>query len=230
VTDTLLFLRSFLRNPSRAGAVAPSSRTLATVITADLPLSQPIIELGPGTGAFTLALLARGVPEHQLVLVESDPVFAQALKGRFPRARVLTMDAVHLGSVAGFFDEPAGAVVSGLPLLSMPIDQVAAILEGAFRHVSPEGALYQFTYLPRCPVPWRVLYRLGLEAHRVGYTWANLPPAFVYCLRRRLRSSNAVWPSANSRENGHHARPAIRSASDTRVNRARHVMKHRVDS
>jgi phospholipid N-methyltransferase len=189
---------------------------LATVITADLPLSQPIIELGPGTGAFTLALLARGVPEHQLVLVEADPVFARALKGRFPRARVLTMDAVHLGSVAGFFDEPAGAVVSGLPLLSLPIDQVVAILEGAFRHVTPEGAFYQFTYLPRCPVPWRVLYRLGLEAHRVGCTWANLPPAFVYSLRRSVRPSDAVWTSHNRRENGQQAGLAIRSASDKR--------------
>lgn len=194
MSDTLLFLRSLLRNPLRTGAVAPSGRTLAQLITADLALSdKPIIELGPGTGAFTQALLARGVPEHRLVLVEANPVFAHTLKARFPRARVLTMDATHLGEVAGFFDEPAGAVISGLPLLSTPIENVASMLQGAFRHLCPDGALYQFTYLPRCPVPWRLLYRMGLEAHRVGCAWANLPPAFVYRIRRIVRPIGEAW-------------------------------------
>jgi phosphatidylethanolamine/phosphatidyl-N-methylethanolamine N-methyltransferase len=200
MSDTLLFLRSLLRNPSRTGAVAPSGRTLAQLITADLALSdKPVIELGPGTGAFTQALLARGVPEHRLVLVEADPVFASTLKDRFPSARVLTMDAMHLGHLASFFDEPAGAVVSGLPLLSTPFDQVASILQGAFRHLCPDGALYQFTYLPRCPVPWRLLYDMRLEAHHVGCAWANLPPAFVYRIRR-LRPIGNSWLSDVPRE------------------------------
>ena len=182
--DTLLFWRSWLRNPRRIGAVAPSGRALAHLITADLPLSdKPIIELGPGTGTFTQAMLARGVSEDRLALVETDAAFAQALRRRFPRARVLTMDAAHLGDLAGLFDEPADAIVSGLPLLSLPADDVAAILQGAFRHLRPGGALYQFTYLPRCPVPWRLMYHMNLEADRIGSAWANLPPAFVYRLR-----------------------------------------------
>lgn len=183
--DTLLFLRSLLRDPARIGAVAPSGRALAHLITAELTAAnKPIIELGPGTGRFTQALIARGVPEHRLVLIEADLAFAQALRVRFPRARVLTMDASHLGQVAGLFDEPAGAVVSGLPLLSMPIERVAAIMSGAFGHLRPGAALYQFTYLPRCPVPWRLMYQLELEAVRIGCAWANLPPAFVYRFRR----------------------------------------------
>lgn len=185
VTDTRLFLRSLLRNPRRLGAVAPSGRALANLMTADLPASdEPIIELGPGTGAFTEVLIARGVPEHRLALIEADPTFAQALRVRFPRARVLTMDATHLGAIEGLFDQPAGAVVSGLPLVSMAVEQVASIMSGVFHHLSPSGSLYQFTYLPRCPVPWRVLHRMELDAHRCGSAWANLPPAFVYRIRR----------------------------------------------
>jgi phosphatidylethanolamine/phosphatidyl-N-methylethanolamine N-methyltransferase len=165
--------------------VAPSGRALANLMTADLPrANQPIIELGPGTGALTQALLARGVPEHRLALIEADPSFADALRLRFPRARVLTMDAANLGAIAGLFDEPAGAVVSGLPLLSMPVEHVAAILRGVFHHLAPGGALYQFTYLPRCPVPWRLLHQMDLDAQRHGCAWANLPPAFVYRVRR----------------------------------------------
>ena len=185
MSDTLLFLRSLLRHPTRTGAVAPSGRALANLITAGLGVSdKPIIELGPGTGAFTQALLARGVPEHRLVLVEANPTFADMLRVRFPGARVLTMDAAHLGDVDGLFEEPAGSIVSGLPLLSIPADSVESILKGAFRHLASDGALYQFTYLPRCPVPAEILSRLSLAAHRYGCAWANLPPAFVYRVTR----------------------------------------------
>ena len=185
MSDTLLFLRSLLRDPTRVGAVAPSGRSLANLITADLTsFDKPILELGPGTGAFTQALIARGVPEHRLALVEADPAFARALRIRFPTARVLAMDASALGEVTDIFDEPAGAIVSGLPLVSMPAATVGAILRGALRHLRPDGSVYQFTYVPRCPVPGRVMAELGLDAFRVGRAWANLPPATVYRLRR----------------------------------------------
>ncbi|MDF3832574.1 rRNA adenine N-6-methyltransferase family protein [Cupriavidus basilensis] len=186
--DLLLFLRAWFRHPRRVGAVAPSGRALAERITDDiLPMDGPVIELGPGTGAFTRALLARGVPQHQLALVESDPAFADSLGERFPQARLLRMDAVHLGQLGSVFgDERAGAVVSGLPLVAMPMRQAVAILDGAFRHhLRPDGRFYQFTYGPRFPVPQRLMARLGLEAVRVAYVVANVPPASVYRVRRR---------------------------------------------
>lgn len=186
MSDRLLFLRSLLRDPTRIGAVAPSGRSLANLITADLTsFDKPILELGPGTGAFTQALIARGVPEHRLALVEADAAFARALRIRFPQARVLAMDASALAELPDIFDEPAGAVVSGLPLVSMPTETVGAILRGAFRHLHPDGSLYQFTYVPRCPVPGGLMREMGLEALRVGRAWANLPPATVYRLRRQ---------------------------------------------
>lgn len=184
--DQRLFLRSWLQNPWRVGAVAPSGRVLAELITGDItPEDCPIIELGPGTGAFTRALLARGVPEHRLALVEADSTFARTLQERFPSARILTMDAAMLGHAGGFLgDEQAGAVVSGLPLASMPQAKALAIIEGAFRHLRPDGVFYQFTYLPRGPISPRALGRLGLEARRAGIAFANVPPALVYSIRR----------------------------------------------
>jgi phosphatidylethanolamine/phosphatidyl-N-methylethanolamine N-methyltransferase len=185
--DRLLFLRALVRDPTRVGAVAPSGRALAKLITADLtPADLPIIELGPGTGAFTEALIARGVPEQALALVEADPSFARNLQTRFPRARVLRMDAAQLAGVGALFDPPAGAVVSGLPLLSMPPATVAAIMRGVLRHTRAGGSLYQFTYLPRCPVPAAVMSQLGLEATRIGAAWANLPPGFVFRIRKSV--------------------------------------------
>jgi phosphatidylethanolamine/phosphatidyl-N-methylethanolamine N-methyltransferase len=185
-SDTRQFLRALLRDPTRVGAVAPSGRALANLITADLtPANLPILELGPGTGAFTQTLIARGVPEHCLALVEADVTFAENLKRRFPLAQVLAMDATNLTNLSKIFDEPAGAIISGLPLLSIPSEKVVAILQGAFQHVREGGTLYQFTYLPRCPVPPRVMSQLNLEASRMGCAWANLPPAFVFRIRRR---------------------------------------------
>ncbi|MBB4239257.1 class I SAM-dependent methyltransferase [Rhizobium esperanzae] len=184
--DFLHFFRSWISNPLRVAAIAPSGDSLARIMTSEIAaLDGPIIELGPGTGVFTRALLARGVSEADLTLIEYGPEFIAALQARFPSARVLQMDAAQLAEAGIFEGEPVGAVVSGLPLLSMSPAKIAAIVAGAFAYIRPGGAVYQFTYGPRCPVPRPILERLGLEAVRIGGTVRNLPPASVYRISRR---------------------------------------------
>lgn len=186
MAEALGFFQAWLKNPLRVAAIAPSSRSLANLITSEISHNTgPVIELGPGTGAFTRALIARGVRQEDLALIEFGSEFAAALHFHYPRARTLWMDAARLRAVDLFDGRAAGAVVSGLPLLSMPPRKVIAILTGAFRKMEPDGALYQFTYGPRCPVSLRLLDHLGLEAERIGGTLANLPPAAVYRIRRR---------------------------------------------
>lgn len=195
MSDSLAFLRAWLHNPKAIGAVMPSGAALARLMTAHVSqLGGPVIELGPGTGVLTRALLARGVPPHRLALVESDPHFADALARRHPQATLLRMDAAHLGQTDSLFgDERACAVVSGLPLLSMPKAQVAAIIQGVFaRQLRSDGMFYQFTYGPRCPLPASLLEQLGLQATRVGSALLNLPPAAVYCISRREQDSLAA--------------------------------------
>lgn len=186
----LTFFRALVTDPRRVSAVAPSSRTLANAMTAEItPVCCPVIELGPGTGVFTRALLARGVPEDKLALVEYGPDFARLLQSRFPNVHVLQMDAARLKVVELFGGERVGAVVSGLPLLSMPARQIFAILKGAFWHLRPGAHFYQFTYGLRCPVRRPLLDRLGLTAIRIGGALANMPPAAVYRITRRCPSS-----------------------------------------
>jgi phospholipid N-methyltransferase len=180
------FFRAWLRDPKRIAAIAPSSASLAAAMTAAIaPASAPVIELGPGTGVFTSALLGRGVPEHRLALVELGDDFADALQRRFPLATVVRHDASRLGALQFFDGELAGAVVSGLPLLAMAPARVRRVLESAFARLRPGGAFYQFTYGFRCPVPRRLLERLGLKATRIGVALRNLPPAAVYRIERR---------------------------------------------
>ncbi|WGY66855.1 phospholipid methyltransferase [Burkholderia cepacia] len=188
IPDWMLFLRTWLRNPRRVGALAPSGPALAALITAHVPLDgAAVIELGAGTGVFTRALLARGVASNRLVLVEADPVFANALRHQFPTLRIMQMDAVQLGMTGDFFGgERANAIVSGLPLVAMPVEQAVAIVHCAFaRHLAAGGAFYQFTYVPRCPIPARYLEAMRIRAVRVGIAWMNFPPAVVYRFERR---------------------------------------------
>jgi phosphatidylethanolamine/phosphatidyl-N-methylethanolamine N-methyltransferase len=188
--DTAEFLSHWLSNPSRIGALAPSGSALAKLITAEISdRTAPVIELGPGTGVFTRALLQAGIPPRQLALIEYLPDFIGRLQQQFPHAQVVAMDAARLREVELFGRGEAGAVVSGLPLLSMPARKVMAIVQGAFVHLRPSGAFYQFTYLPRCPVPKRMLDRLDLKAEHCGTALANFPPAFVYRIVRKTSGS-----------------------------------------
>jgi phospholipid N-methyltransferase len=189
----LSFFLAWLANPRRVGAIAPSSAALADAITADLsPASAPVIELGPGTGVFTRSIIARGIPEHRLALIEYGADFVDKLQRDFPHASVHRMDATRLQHVELFDGERAGAVVSGIPLLLMPAQSLISLLEGAFERLRPDGAFYQFTYGRDAPIPRTILDRLGLKATRIGGALANLPPAAVYRIRRR---SSRIMPT-----------------------------------
>lgn len=185
-TDALSFFRAWISNPLQVAAIAPSSAALAELMTREISAeSGPVLELGPGTGVFTRALLARGVRESDLTLIEHGADFARLLNHRFPSARVRWMDAARLARANLFDGAPVGAVVSGLPLLSMKPRKVVGVLIGAFGCMQLGGAFYQFTYGPNCPVPRRVLDRLGLKAVRIGRALVNVPPAAVYRISRR---------------------------------------------
>ncbi|CDX16645.1 conserved hypothetical protein [Mesorhizobium plurifarium] len=184
-SDALSFLKAWTLAPFRMGSVAPSSPSLAALMTREIgPNTGPVLELGPGTGPFTRALLRRGVRENDLTLVESDPDFAALLARRFPSARIVEMDAVGLRHLPLFDGPVVGAVVSGLPFRLISPRKSSAILEGVFASLRPGEALYQFTYGRRCPFDQAVLDRLDLEAVRIGGTLRNFPPATVYRVSR----------------------------------------------
>jgi phosphatidylethanolamine/phosphatidyl-N-methylethanolamine N-methyltransferase len=189
--ETLTFLRALSSGPGLVGAIAPSGAALAKLITSEIGHdSGPIVEFGPGTGVFTQALLAQGVREEDLTLVEYRSDFAKLLQERFPDARVLRMDAGSLHKQDLFHNAPVGAIVSGLPFLNMPSRKIVRILSGAFRYMRPCGAFYQFTYVPRCPVPRTFLDRLDLRASCLGRTLVNIPPAAVYLITKRELSGS----------------------------------------
>ena len=184
--DLLSFFTAWMAAPGRVGAIAPSGAALAELITRDINANTgPVLELGPGTGAFTYQLLKRGVRQQDLTLIEYGSDFMRLLQLRFPGARVLWMDAARLASERLYDGAPVGAVVSGLPLLNMSPRKVISIVGGAFSYMRPGAAFYQFTYGMRCPIRRPILDRLGLRATLVERALLNVPPAAVYRLTRR---------------------------------------------
>lgn len=180
------FFRAWVANPLRVASAVPSGRRLSAIITQEISAATgSVVELGPGTGVFTTALLERGVLEGNIVLIESGNEFIGHLRAMFPAALILEIDASQLGATSIFHDSKAGAVISGLPFLSMSSRKAITILVGVFRKLRQDGALYLFTYGYFCPVPRKFLDRLGLKATRIGGTLANFPPAVVYRIKRR---------------------------------------------
>lgn len=181
-SDFALFMGQLLRRPHQVVALAPSSRALCAEMVAEIdPAGGPVIELGAGTGNITAAILATGLPPEQLHAIEMNPDFCDRLRARFPGVNVYRMSAGDCGSlpVPG-----AQAVVSGLPLLSMPTSLQRDILSGFAARVRPGGDYVQFTYGPKPPVARPVRDELGLTWRRSRKIWWNMPPARVYRFTR----------------------------------------------
>ena len=186
LADEARFIRTWLENPVHTGAVSPSGRSLARTMAryVDPDLPGPVVELGPGTGPVTEALIARGVAPERLVLVEFDPQFCRLLGRRYPGARVIQGDAYRLAETLGeVLDAPVATVVSSLPLRNQPERRRLMLLEQAFEVLQPGGSFVQFTYGIASPMPLRHGHAPCFEAEVSPPVWLNLPPARVWIYR-----------------------------------------------
>jgi phosphatidylethanolamine/phosphatidyl-N-methylethanolamine N-methyltransferase len=182
--DEVRFLRSWIEKPLHMGAVMPSGRVLARTMAqyVDIDSDGPVIELGPGTGAITNALIAHGVEQKRLVLVEYNPGFCALLRDRYPQATVVQGDAYALrDSLWNVLSAPASAVISGLPLVTKPMLTRLKLIRDAFVALGPGSPFVQFTYSVAPPIP-RSLPGVSTEASE--RIWMNLPPARVWVYRK----------------------------------------------
>jgi phosphatidylethanolamine/phosphatidyl-N-methylethanolamine N-methyltransferase len=182
--DEVRFLRSWIVKPLHMGAVMPSSKLLARTMAqyVDVESKGPVIELGPGTGAITNALIEHGVDQKRLVLVEYNPGFCALLRDRYPQAKVVQGDAYALrASLDDVLDAPASAVVSGLPLVTKPMLTRLKLIRDAFMALAPGAPFVQFTYSVAPPIPKSLP---GVSTEASERIWMNLPPARVWVYRK----------------------------------------------
>jgi len=182
--DEVRFLRSWIEKPLHMGAVMPSGRLLARTMAqyVDRDAEGPVIELGPGTGAITNALIERGIDQKRLVLVEYNPGFCALLRERYPQAKVVQGDAYALrDALWDVLKAPASAVVSGLPLVTKPMLTRLRLIRDAFVALAPGAPFVQFTYSVVPPIPKSLP---GVSTEASERIWMNLPPARVWVYRK----------------------------------------------
>src|ERR1700749_221686 len=179
--DQLRFLARMIARPVHTGAVAPSSRALPIAMAAQIDpgAALPVLELGPGTGVVTEALLERGVAPERLTSIEYDASFAALVQQRFPRVRVITGDAFDLDKTLGA-RQPLAAVVSSLPLIKFSNEMRLGLLDNIFARLQPGAPFVQFSYRLRPPVTPPP----GVALQRAAVVWLNLPPARVWVYTR----------------------------------------------
>jgi len=193
VLDEVKFIRSWAQNPLRTGAVTPSGPELAAKMASYLtprPHSR-VVELGPGTGVVTKALLDRGFAHQQLSLVEYCPEFCELLALRYPGMRVLRGDAYALRktltTAGGVLEDgpehglQLDGIVSSLPLLTRPEPVRKALLEEALELLKPGAPFIQFSYGLTAPVKSD---NRAVSVLCSDWIWKNLPPARVWIYRK----------------------------------------------
>jgi len=183
-SSLILFAREILNNPREIGAACPSSPILARAMANALPthLNGVVIELGAGTGTITAALLARGIPPEKLLVLERSTNLVKHLREKFPQLQIIEGDAAQLGNYLEK-DTKVAAIVSGLPLRSLPAPIVKGIVNQINHLLHHDGILIQFTYDLRGE--WFEQQHKQFRRAQSTIIWRNLPPARVDMFRKR---------------------------------------------
>ena len=182
-SDEMRFLRSFLADPLRVASPVPSGRRLARTIAAQID-PRPggiVLELGPGTGPVTQAILESGVAPGELVAIESDAEFAAQLREDFEGVRIVEGDAFEFPVLlrAAGLDAPLRTIVSGVPVLSRSHAVRRRLLGDAIAALRPGSPFVQFSYGADPPLPQID----GVEVRRAAIVWHNIPPMHVWVYR-----------------------------------------------
>ncbi|MEO8301589.1 MAG: rRNA adenine N-6-methyltransferase family protein [Rhizomicrobium sp.] len=182
LADNFRFLRALIARPKNIGAIMPSSPALAEAIAREIdPNAGPVLEIGPGTGVITKAILARGVAPEALTLLEYDEDMAQHLAARYHKSRVFQGDAFDLDATLGKPNgSPFGAIVSGIPLLNHAMSRRQSFMADLVSRMIPGAPLIQFSYGPHAPVVPPPDYTVT----RTASVLANIPPAKVWVYRK----------------------------------------------
>jgi phosphatidylethanolamine/phosphatidyl-N-methylethanolamine N-methyltransferase len=182
--DELKFFKGWIDKPKTVGSIVPTSsiaaRRMASVVNADSGL--PVLELGPGTGVITRAILARGVKPENLYSIEYSDDFVRHLKAQFPGVNIIRGDAFDLDATLGDKrDMTFDSVVSGVPLLNFPVAQRIRYIEDLLGRIPPGRPIMQLTYGPLSPVP---AGRGDYKVEHYDFVLRNIPPTQLWVYRR----------------------------------------------
>lgn len=182
--EEIRFFKGWMDGPKSVGAILPTSgvtaRRMASVITPQSGL--PVLELGPGTGIITKAILEKGITPENLVSIEFSTDFYQHLAKTFPRVNFINGDAFDLEKTLGNFrDRQFDSVISAIPMLSFPMERRIALLEDLLDRMPRGRPVMQITYGPVSPI---VARPDRYQIKHYDFVVRNIPPAQLWTYTR----------------------------------------------
>jgi phosphatidylethanolamine/phosphatidyl-N-methylethanolamine N-methyltransferase len=182
--DELKFFKGWMDKPKAVGSIVPTSsvtaRRMASIIDTNSRL--PVLEVGPGTGVITKAILARGVKPHDLYAIEYSAEFMRHLQSRYSGVNFIHGDAFDLDTTLGECkDLVFDSIISAVPMLNFPVTQRIAYLEDLLGRLPPGRPVVQITYGPMSPIP---AGRGDYTVEHFDFVIRNIPPARLWIYRR----------------------------------------------
>lgn len=182
--DELKFFKGWIDKPKAVGSIVPTSsitaRKMASIVNPKSGL--PVLEVGPGTGVITRAILALGVKPENLYAVEYSTDFVRHLRRLYPGVNVVEGDAFNLNATLGDKrDMVFDSVVSGVPLLNFPVRQRIAYIESLLDRIPAGRPIVQLTYGPLSPIPPG---RGDYTVKHFDFIIRNIPPTQLWIYRR----------------------------------------------
>jgi phosphatidylethanolamine/phosphatidyl-N-methylethanolamine N-methyltransferase len=186
--EELRFFRGWIDQPRKVGSIVPTSsvtaRRMASVVNPASGL--PVLELGPGTGVITKAILEAGIAPDKLYSVEFSEDFVEHLRETYPTVNVIQGDAFNLDETLGDKrDLTFDSIISGVPLLNFPVEQRVAYVEDLLNRIPAGRPIIQLTYGPMSPVP---AGRGNYTVEHFDFVIRNLPPTQLWIYRRARAS------------------------------------------
>ena len=178
--DEIRFIRGMMAQPKTVGAIMPTSARMASKMASiiDTGSGLPVLELGPGTGVITKAILAKGVKPENLVSIEYSTDFVEHLRGKYPGVNFINGDAFDIEkTLADYRGQKFDCVISGIPLLNFPMHQRVKLIESLFDLMPAGRPVVQFSYGPKSPVAKRPdVYK----TEHFDFIIRNIPPAQIW--------------------------------------------------
>ncbi|MBY3201759.1 methyltransferase domain-containing protein [Rhizobium leguminosarum] len=182
--DEIRFFRGMMQGPKTVGSIVPTSsitaKRMASVV--DIHSGLPVLELGPGTGAITKAILGRGVRPENLVAIEYSTDFHKHLQRTYPGVHFINGDAFDLQTTLGSFSGLTfDSVVSGIPLLNFPMAKRISLLESLLDRLPAGRPMVQISYGAISPIaanPDRY------HIQHFDFVMRNIPPAQLWIYKR----------------------------------------------
>ncbi|WP_426124701.1 phospholipid N-methyltransferase PmtA [Pararhizobium sp. PWRC1-1] len=182
--EEIRFFKGWRSNMKAVGSIVPTSgitaRRMASVVNPHSGL--PVLELGPGTGVITKAILHKGVQPENLVSVEFSTDFFQHLVKTYPAVDFINGDAFDLDKTLGTRrDQQFDSVVSAVPLLNFPMHMRVSLIDDLLSRIPVGRPVIQISYGPLSPV---VAMPDRYQISHYDFVVRNIPPAQLWVYRK----------------------------------------------